>query len=65
MKDKNECENCGCREKITSLGNYVCRLSTKLDATEGRVDGMIMRLNVMLGMIAVAVIMFLVDILLK
>ena len=62
---KIDCENCGCAERIANNEKSLNAVCKEVKMVNRRVNGMIMRLNVMLGMIAVAVIMFLVDILLK
>ena len=58
---RDECDDCGCQEKLSSTEKNVCRLSTKLEANESMVYGMIMRLTVMLGNLAVSIILLAVN----
>ena len=65
MTTKAECENCGCEVKISANEKIICKLDKRLITAEGRINGMIMRLNVVLGGIAVAVILLAIDLVMK
>ena len=62
---KPDCENCGCKVRISGNENKIMAICTDQKDVHRRVNGMIMRLNVMLGGIVVAVVLLAINLLTK
>ena len=62
---KPDCENCGCEVRISGNERKLMAICADQKDMHRRINGMIMRLNVMLGGIVVAVVLLAINLLIR
>ena len=60
-----DCENCGCKVRIAVNESKIMAVCADQKDVRERVNGMIMRLNVMLGCLAVSIILLAINLAVK